>query len=176
MGMHSRKTWRLRSRTVAFNALNNGIWPILEKKQTSVFRMKFSVPIRRRASAWKNRVLTVGDDDRNEVFTAELSVLILLKMIESIDMTLCVISFLVYSKIRVYTGIYNFLVFALKHRLWVLVRTQRVHTIYVLSKNKKIFNFCIYLFHFYCHEKSLYIAWTCFRNVSYVKKTKTDDY
>ena len=63
-------------------------------------------------------MLTVGDDDRNEVscretasrpglgsklpcdqesntFTAELSVLILLKMIESIDMTLCVISFLV---------------------------------------------------------------------------------
>ena len=41
-------------------------------------------------------MLTVGDDDRNEVFTAELLVLILLKMIESIDMTLCVISFLVY--------------------------------------------------------------------------------
>ena len=64
-------------------------------------------------------MLTVGDNDRNEVscretasrpgwglnlpcdqesntFTAELSVLILFKMIESIDMTLCVISFLVY--------------------------------------------------------------------------------
>ena len=63
-------------------------------------------------------MLTVGDNDRNEVscretasrpgwgsnlpcdqesntFTAELSVLILFKMIESIDMTLCVISFLV---------------------------------------------------------------------------------
>ena len=77
--------------------------------------MESPVPIRRQASAWKNRVLTVGDNDRNEVscretasrgsnlpcdqesntFTAELSVLILFKMIESIDMTLCVISFLV---------------------------------------------------------------------------------
>ena len=80
--------------------------------------MKFSVPIKKQASAWKNGGLTVGDNDRNEVscrdtasrpglgsnlpydqesntFTAELSVLILFKMIESIDMTLCVISFLV---------------------------------------------------------------------------------
>ena len=72
-----------------------------KKNKTSVFRMKFSVPIRRQASAWKNRVLTVGDDDRNEVFTAELSVLILLKMIESIDMTLYVISFLVDNVIRI---------------------------------------------------------------------------
>ena len=66
----------------------------------------------------KNRVLPVGDNDRNEVscsdqehsiasrvridqesntFPAELSVLILFKMIESIDMILCVISFLVYN-------------------------------------------------------------------------------
>ena len=29
----------------------------------------------------------------------------------------------VYSKIGVYRGIHNFLNFALKHRLWVLVRT-----------------------------------------------------
>ena len=65
-----------------------------------------------KASAWKNRVLPVGDndaltgtphrvpsEDRSRVqhyaFPAELSVLILFKMIESIDMTLCVISFLV---------------------------------------------------------------------------------
>ena len=32
------------------------------------------------------------------------------------------------------TGVYIFLVFALKHRVWVLVRTV---TLYVLSKNKK---------------------------------------
>ena len=46
--------------------------------------------------------------------------------------------------IGVYRGIHNFLIFALKQRLWVLVRTApvrrfyRVPTIYVLSKNKKI--------------------------------------
>ena len=48
---------------------------------------------------------------------------------------------LLYSEIGVYMGIHFFLIFALKHRLWVLVRTlrrfQRVHTINVLSKNKK---------------------------------------
>ena len=60
---------------------------------------------------------------KSPTFTAGLSVLILLKMIESIDMTLCVISFLVYSKIEVYRGIPYFLIFALKHRLWVLIRT-----------------------------------------------------
>ena len=43
---------------------------------------------------------------------------------------------LLYSKIGVYRGIHNFLIFALKHRLWVLVRTasnlkspDRNHTI-----------------------------------------------
>ena len=62
---------------------------------------------------------------------------------------------LLYSKTGVCRGISTFLIFAPKHRLWVLVRTasarrfKRVHTIYVLSKNKKnikifqlkIFNF-----------------------------------
>ena len=45
---------------------------------------------------------------------------------------------LLYSKTGVYRGIHYFLIFALKHRLWVLVRT--VPTIYVLSKNKKKVN------------------------------------
>ena len=42
-----------------------------------------------------------------------------------------------------FTGVYVFLIFAPKHRLWVLVRSAsvrrflRVPTIYVLSKNKK---------------------------------------
>ena len=89
-------------------------------KKASVFRMKFSVPIgqRRQASARKNKVLPVGDndaltgtphrvlsEDRSRVqhyaFPAELSVLILFKMIESIDMTLCVISFLVIVFVQV---------------------------------------------------------------------------
>ena len=39
---------------------------------------------------------------------------------------------LLYSKSEVYRGIHYFLIFALKHRLWVLVPT-----INVLSKNKK---------------------------------------
>ena len=34
-----------------------------------------------------------------------------------------------------------FLIFALKHKLWVLVRTASVPTIYILSKNKKIIKF-----------------------------------
>ena len=50
---------------------------------------------------------------------------------------------LLYSKTGVCRGIPIFLIFAPKHRLWVLVRTasarrfQRVPTIYVLSINKK---------------------------------------
>ena len=50
---------------------------------------------------------------------------------------------LLYSKTGVGSGIPIFLIFAPKHRLWVLVRTAsarrfyRVPTIYVLSKNKK---------------------------------------
>ena len=49
---------------------------------------------------------------------------------------------LLYRKIGVYRGIYYFLVFALKGRLWVLVRTalrqfQPLPTIYVYSKYKK---------------------------------------
>ena len=45
-------------------------------------------------------------------------------------------------------GIYYFLTFALKHRLWILVRTASlrrfllVPTIYVLSKNKKNNTLC----------------------------------
>ena len=33
-----------------------------------------------------------------------------------------------------------------------------------MSKNKKIIIFLSKNFHFHCREKSLYIAWTCFRN------------
>ena len=45
---------------------------------------------------------------------------------------------LLYSKIGVYRGIHIFLIFALKHRLWVLVRTaSMLTTVNVLSKNKK---------------------------------------
>ena len=43
-----------------------------------------------------------------------------------------------YSKTGVYRGIHYFLIFALKHRLWVLVRTASVYPQSVLSKNMKI--------------------------------------
>ena len=54
-----------------------------------------------------------------------------------------------------FTGVYIFLIFDLKHRLWILVRTAslrrfyRIPTIYVLSKNKKnitIFHLKIIIF------------------------------
>ena len=71
-----------------------------------------------------------------------------------------------------YAGVYLiFLIFAPKHRLWVLVRTasawrfQRVPTIYVLSKDKKtIKTFLLNFFMLLQLKKSMYIAWTCFRN------------
>ena len=69
-----------------------------------------------------------------------------------------------------FRGVFIFLIFALKHRLWVLVRTasprrfRRVATIYVLSKNKKkYFNISSENKHFYSREILLYIAWACLR-------------
>ena len=69
-----------------------------------------------------------------------------------------------------FKGIPYFLIFALKHRLWVLVRTlNRLPTIYVLSKNMKIVKKkSIKNCHFYSREKSLYVAWACFRIKMYV--------
>ena len=62
---------------------------------------------------------------------------------------------LLYSKTGVCRGITIFLIFASKHRLWVLVRTAsarrflRVPTIYVLSKNKKNIIFSDEIFNFF---------------------------
>ena len=68
----------------------------------------------------------------------------------------------------IYRGIHYFLIFALKQRLWVLVRTaSRVPTIYVLSKNKKniiFFSSENNLFH--NRENLLYITWACFHNAA----------
>ena len=72
---------------------------------------------------------------------------------------------LFYSKIGIYMGIYYFLTFALKHRLWIFVRTaslgrfQLVPTIYVLSKNKK--NITI------CHLKINIFTAVTYRNILY---------
>ena len=65
--------------------------------------------------------------------------------------------------------IHYFLIFALKHRLCVPVRTASVRRflcVYVLSKNKTIITFFFHLkLPFYSREKSQYIAWVCSRNV-----------
>ena len=74
---------------------------------------------------------------------------------------------LLYSKTGVYRGELVFLIFALKHRLWVLVRTAsvlrffRIPTIYVLSKNKKNITF----FHLKITIFTAVKHWRCVRNV-----------
>ena len=71
-----------------------------------------------------------------------------------------------------FTGVYFFLIFVPKHRLWVLLRTAslrrfyRVPRINVLSKKKrkKYLKISSENEHFYSREILLYIAWSCFRN------------
>ena len=65
-------------------------------------------------------------------------------------------------KVR-FTGVYIFFILALKHRLWVLVRTASV-TIYVLRKNKKYHNFSSKNYHLWKFKKYLHDAWVCLRN------------
>ena len=73
-----------------------------------------------------------------------------------------------FYKAGVYRGMHYFrklrLNFALKHGLWVLVRTASIH---VLSKNKKNNQkISSENYHFYSREKWLYVAWACLHNVS----------
>ena len=76
-----------------------------------------------------------------------------------------------------YAGVYLcFLIFAPKHRLWVLVRTASVRrfrrggsNVYpqsmFWSQNKKnILTFLLKIFNYFNLRNSLYIAWACFRN------------
>ena len=75
-----------------------------------------------------------------------------------ITLPVCFIPYtpLLYSKTGVRRGIYYFLIFALKHILWVLVRTASItHNIFLSknSKKKKSTENC----HFYSREKSLHI-------------------
>ena len=76
---------------------------------------------------------------------------------------------LLYSKTGVYRGLHFFLIFALKHILWVLDEADLTcnHNIcfeqeYEKGKKKSTEN-C----RFYSREKSLYIAWACFRNACF---------
>ena len=74
---------------------------------------------------------------------------------------------LLYSKAGVYRGI-HFYIIALKHRLRVLVSTVLTcnHNICFKQKyKKKNPKNSTENFHFYSREKSLYIAWACFRKL-----------
>ena len=112
------------------------------------------------------------------------------------NMSLCLIppyTPILYSKTGVYRGLHHFLIFALKHILWVLVRTASeavltcTHNICFGQKyenSKNISNEAVLTStHNICFEqkyensqnvstknsflqprKSLYVAWACFRN------------
>ena len=60
-----------------------------------------------------------------------------------------------------FAGVY--IIFALKHILWVLVRTATICFEQQYENSQKISTENC---HFYSREKLLYIAWACFRNVS----------
>ena len=64
------------------------------------------------------------------------------------------------SKTGVYRGKHYFLIFALKHILWVLVRTASIFEQKYENSQNNLTESC----HFFSREKSLYIAWACFRN------------
>ena len=67
---------------------------------------------------------------------------------------------LLYSKTGVYRGKHYFLIFALKHKLWVLVRTVPIIHVLKFKKVKNSAENC----YFYCREILQYIAWACLRN------------
>ena len=58
-------------------------------------------------------------------------------------------------------------IFALKHRLWVLVEAVLTctHNQCFEHKKEKYHNFSSENYRFYSREISLYIAWECLRNV-----------
>ena len=74
-----------------------------------------------------------------------------------------------YSKTGAYRGIHYFHIFALKHIVWVLVSEAVLTCTHIIcfeqkyeNSKKKLTENC----HFYSREKSLLIAWACFRNVT----------
>ena len=93
-----------------------------------------------------NRSRTTLDDVNINFVVILLICCLLLVSAHQDNMSVCFIppyTPSLYSKTGVYRSIHYFLIFALKHILWVLVRTAslrrflRVPTIYVLSKNMK---------------------------------------
>ena len=81
---------------------------------------------------------------------------------------------LLYGKNGVYRVLHYFLIFALKHILWVLVRTAICFEQKYENIQKNSTENC----HFYSREKTLYIAWACFRYEKTLagKKLKTQIY
>ena len=74
---------------------------------------------------------------------------------------------------------HNFLIFALKHRLWVLVRTMEAvltctHNLCFEQKYENNKRNSTEIFHFYSHEKLLYFAGGCFCNVKNEHKFQKD--
>ena len=70
-------------------------------------------------------------------------------------------------------GIHYFLIFALKHRLWVLVRTASARCTPNLcfeQKYEKSQKISAENCQFYSREKSRYVAWARFRNAKTGKK------
>ena len=79
---------------------------------------------------------------------------------------------LLYSKTGVCGGIPIFLIFAPKHRLWVLVRTASreavltcTHNLCFGAKIRKISKFFCRKFSSFKLKQSLFITWASFRNV-----------
>ena len=75
---------------------------------------------------------------------------------------------LLYSKTGVYRDIHYFLIFSLKHRLWVLVSTEAVLTctndLCFRAKIRKYHKFSSKNNYCYIREILQYIVWACFRN------------
>ena len=75
---------------------------------------------------------------------------------------------LLYSKIGVYRSMHYFRIFALKHRLWVLLRTSKAvltcaHNLFFeqkIKRNIKLFHMKI--INFYKFEKLHYFEWACY--------------
>ena len=73
---------------------------------------------------------------------------------------------LLYNKTGVFRGLHYFLIFVLKHILWVLNEAVLpcTHKICFEQTYENSQNISTEYCHFYSREKSQYITWACFRN------------
>ena len=70
------------------------------------------------------------------------------------------------NKTGVYRGIHFFLIFALKHRMWVQI--MGTHNLCFEQKEEKYQIFSIEIYHFYSRKILQYIVWACCRNAGQV--------